>query len=69
MNDSFSMLNTSSIRSFFSIRLTHTPAISIRIYPTVSVAVYSPALAMEDTGSSSIHQFIKNSTSPPRKKA
>ena len=69
MNDSFSILNTSSIRSFFSIRLTHTPAISIRIYPAVSVEVYNPAMATEETGKSSIHQFMKNRTSPPRKKA
>ena len=69
MKLSLTVLNTSSMRLCFSIRLIHTPDISSRIYPAVSVAVYKAALTIGLNGRSSIHQFMKNSTSPARKEA
>ena len=69
MKLSLAVLNTSSIRLFFNIRLIHTPDIRRRIYPVVSVTAYMAALTVGLNGRSSIHQFMKNSTSPERKAA
>ena len=69
MKLSLAVLNTSSIRLFFSIRLIHIPDINRRIYPVASVIVYMAALTVGLNGMSSIHQFIKNNTTPERNAA
>lgn len=64
MNDSFSVLKTSSNILFFKRRDIHIPPMSIRIYPDVMVNRYNPAAACPGSGMDSSHQLRKNSTTP-----